>query len=566
MNKNVDATAERDIVLLEHALDRFGAQCETDWLRDHGLENYTSEFLENGYFILRMSDEVSEALRRWFAPRYELPISSKSGHVDYYNAQINPVVAKQLNRLNTYYERPSDEIVDVLEGFFESVKGQVEEQLAHGWEITNVRAWSVKPNVEYGSNIWHADGFSRYMRKFLIFPNSPCAEAGSTEITTRKGEVMLIEASTPVCVLYDTNVLYHRGRSPKSIDRPMIEVTIVPALRTSTKCVFAGQLARAPWIVAQEMSASVAAIRHVAETPRRVRVPSLKKVSRALPEVAKRVRKRIKKAVGLSKTERKLPAVTNLTRCLNIGGGRRWQHRGWINLEGASGPKNLFPFWFSASSVFPVPSSTIQLVYSSHCLEHLDDATVEQALKEARRVLSADGRLVLKLPDFDEALKRWCDADERYFRETIKLHKIDGTWSSRGVCDSLDNRAAYLFCGFWNNAFGDHFKGKHNRRSRHPDSYNGPAVQTETMAKELRALDSPHEISARLRTAVVEHEQDYTFNHQNSWSRSELEALVSSCGFRVVSFDPNEIMSDYADIPGIELMEDSSMYCEAVPV
>ena len=65
---------------------------------------------------------------------------------------------------------------------------------------------------------------------------------------------------------------------------------------------------------------------------------------------------------------------------------------------------------------------------------------------------------------------------------------------------------------------------------------------------------------------MIDSEDDYTFNHQNGWSRDELKALVESCGFRVESFDREEIIRTHADVPGIGLMEDISVYCRAVPV
>lgn len=559
------AHASRDPILLEHALDRFGAQCEAKWLGRHGLKNYSSQFLEHGYYIAPIPFDVTEILKGYFVAENEAPINSSSSREDYFNAGLEAAVALQMNKQNIYYDRPSQDVVATLEGYFDTIKDDIEQQLGHCWAVTNVRAWSVKPNVDYGPNIWHADGFSRYVRKFLIFVKPPNEEAGTTEISTRKNDFMDVEASTPACVLYDANVLYHRGRSPKETERPMIEVTLVPAETTSIECVFAGQLGRVPLDLAHDVAAEMANQRYTTQPSNVLRFPSRKQISKALPAAVSGIRKTLKKKLGLSKTERKRPAVTNLTARLNLGGGRRWQHRGWINLEGVAGPKNPYPFLFSKDVVLPVPSSSIQLAYSSHCLEHLDDATVKRVLVEARRAISVDGTLILKLPDCEEVLQRWRERDESYFRETWRLHKVSPTWASRGVDDTIDARAAYIFCGFWNQAFGHNFIGKHNRKAADPNAYHGPPLQAQAMAKDLITLDSPHEIAARLRQAVVDNEDDYTFNHQNGWSREELRTLLAECGFRVTSFDTKEIIRNHNDVPGIELMEDMSVYCLAVP-
>lgn len=555
-----------DELLLEHAVDRFGAQCEAEWLSGKGVENYTSQFLEHGYYVAPIPMDAAEAIKRYFRGENVVSIGAGPVRHDYVNAQIDPAVAAQLNQKNIYYGEPGPAVATALESYFESIRDDIENQLAHGWEIANVRAWSVKPNVDFGANIWHSDGFSRYVRKFLIFVNPPNGEAGTTEITTRKGEVMEVKADTPVCVLYDSAVLTHRGRSPKSQARPIIEVTIVPTRQSSARCVFAGQLARVPVNLAEEFVRDLAPTRYVPERRNGVRVGSLRRLSKKLPKVVAAAKKQLKKSLGTSKTERKLPAVTNLTGRLNLGGGRRWQHRGWINLEGVPGPANPYPIWFSDEVFFPVPSSSIQLAYSSHCLEHLDDATVERMLRETRRVLNGDGVLVLKLPDCDEVIARWRKGDERFFHEQWRFGKVSHTWASRGVGDSLDNRAAYIFCGFWNQAFGEHFGGRNNRNLHKGEAYNGPPLQAEHMAGELRSLDSPHEISVRLRQSVIDTETDFSFNHQNAWGRDELTTLLARSGFRVESFDAADIMRRHDDVPGIELMQEISVYCRAVPV
>lgn len=550
-----------DPVLLETATDRFGAECELAWLAARGLRNYTSEFLEHGYHIFPIPEETAQAMRGYFKAENRQPITPASGQDGYFNAGLEESMAAKMNQQSTYYGEPDADTVDALNGYFGSIADELEAQMAMYWEITNVRAWAVKPDVDYGPNVWHTDGFSRYVRKLLIFVNPPSEEAGTTEITSRTGDVMIVESSGPVCVLYDTNVLSHRGRSPRLENRPIIEVTLAPAEKTSPRCVFAGQLGRVPVALARRTAEEIAPSRYAPEQS-----VSVKQIARSVPSAFASLKKRIKDHYGVSKKERKKPAITNKTGRLNLGGGRRWSHRGWINLEGVAGEANPYPFLFSPEAVLPVPSSTILKAYSSHCLEHLDDPTVKRVLSETRRTMNPQGSLVIKVPDFDETLARWRAADESYFRETWQLYKVTPSWENLGVEDTIDNRAAYIFCGFWNAAFGHNFIGKHNRRSRDREAYNGPPLQAAAMADELKALDSPHEIAMRLRQAVIDNEVDFTFNHQNGWSREEMRSLLAECGFEVKTFETADIVRTHADIPGIELMQDISMYCEAVPV
>ncbi len=569
MTNDTNASPPNDPLLLEHAIDRFGAQCEAEWLESRGETNYTSEFLEQGYYVAPMPASAAEVIKGFFSDDNACKISGSAARDGYYKAGVNTAVAVQMNKNNIYYDQPQEEVVNALEQYFDSIKDEIERQMAHPWEVTNVRAWSVRPSADYGASTWHGDGFSRYVRKFLIFVNPPNAEVGTTELATRKGEVVQIEADTPVCLLFDAAVLVHRGRPPKENAqvtaenaRQIIEVVIGPAKQTVTRCVFAGLVARVPWNYAHEVAEEIAPSRYVPEKRGGLRFPSLKRLSKAVSGA----KKQLKKSTGRSKGERKLPEISNLSGRLNLGGGRRWKHRGWINLEGAPGPANPFPFWFSETVVLPVPSSSIELVYSSHCLEHLDDPTVERVFRESRRVLNADGALLLKLPDGEEVIKRWRQGDEDYFSERWGINKVTNTWQSRGVQDTIDSRATFIFCSFWNEAFGHNFTGKRNRKSKDPRAYNGPPPQVGEMAKELIAFDSPHDIASRLRQTIIDNEDDYTFNHQNCWSRSELGDLLSKCGFRVESFDVNEIVQRHPDVPDIQRMDDISLYCLAVPV
>ena len=83
---------------------------------------------------------------------------------------------------------------------------------------------------------------------------------------------------------------------------------------------------------------------------------------------------------------------------------------------------------------FPVDDKGAEIVYSSHCLEHLDDATVDRVMTEARRMCR--GHLVLKLPDFDEVLLRWTGGDSEYFNH-LGMNGVVKTWRSAGFEDTI---------------------------------------------------------------------------------------------------------------------------------
>ena len=231
-------------------------------------------------------------------------------------------------------------------------------------------------------------------------------------------------------------------------------------------------------------------------------------------------------------------------RNVNIGGGKNFHFAGWQNFDAEPGPLNPWPVEFSPSITLPVAAGSARIVYSSHCLEHLDDDTVARLLSEAQRILRTDGALVLKLPDFEQVLERWRAGDEAYF-DLWGMQKVIRTWASRGIEPSIDAKAAFIFCGWWNEAYGHEFG------ERHPEAegaFHGPADI-------LRQGDvSPHAISARMKPFA-----EGRFNHQNAWSRSELRSVVEDAGFEVLSQDPAEIIPLF-DIPRLGFQRQISQY------
>jgi len=107
---------------------------------------------------------------------------------------------------------------------------------------------------------------------------------------------------------------------------------------------------------------------------------------------------------------------------------------------------NPNPVRFTPESDFPLADDSVELVYSSDCLEHLDDPTVARALSEARRILRPDGALLIKLLDFDRVLDDWRRQDPSLISAPVwNIESLLPMWDARGVAYTLDNRAAVIF-------------------------------------------------------------------------------------------------------------------------
>ena len=65
----------------------------------------------------------------------------------------------------------------------------------------------------------------------------------------------------------------------------------------------------------------------------------------------------------------------------------------------------VFKRCISVCCIFPFEDASKDFVYSSHCIEHLNDDTVSRLLKESHRILTSSGSILIKIPDYDWFLK-----------------------------------------------------------------------------------------------------------------------------------------------------------------
>jgi predicted SAM-dependent methyltransferase len=71
--------------------------------------------------------------------------------------------------------------------------------------------------------------------------------------------------------------------------------------------------------------------------------------------------------------------------------------------------------WANAFKRIPLPDGSLEVVYSSHVLEHLDSSEAERFLAEVYRVLRPGGIIRLALPDLRRRAEKYMadgDADE----------------------------------------------------------------------------------------------------------------------------------------------------------
>ena len=249
---------------------------------------------------------------------------------------------------------------------------------------------------------------------------------------------------------------------------------------------------------------------------------------------------------------------------VNIGGGPTFHYPLWKNLDAVKSLFNPDSFYFAPDCRLPFDAGSMKLVYSSHALEHLDNPTVDRVIGEASRILQPDGALVIKIPDYEVLLAAVRNNDPAPLADALwGFSTVTPTLANRGFEDGLHVRAAYIFCGFWNRAFGNVFE-KYDVHA--PGSYNGPAPMGIDGLTRLLAESSPQQIASEMRECVIANESDFTFNHQNAWSVDEFVRLLASHGLEVVSTDKAAILRRYSYIPRLREMYGISNYYVAFPV
>jgi len=122
-------------------------------------------------------------------------------------------------------------------------------------------------------------------------------------------------------------------------------------------------------------------------------------------------------------------------RFYNVGPGE-FNHPCWTNIDGSeeyqklygsgNGPHiylNLFDH-----KPIPVPDNTAELVYTSHTIEHVDNASVHYLFKEVHRILKPGGIFRIVTPDTELAYKAWQRNDRRFYEwlfNPIHIEKSD---------------------------------------------------------------------------------------------------------------------------------------------
>lgn len=411
---------------------------------------------------------------------------------------------------------PNNKIPRVIKKLHDFLREEFSTKIKSPFVYVNTRAWTTKPGSDrFASNAMHKDGLEPGHLKIMVYLTPLNEESGYLIL----GDNEIKDIPAGACIMFKNSDILHSGIPGESSDRICLEVTLMRALMDLPQLWLGHHYGRHlidPFIAYRRASELMFNQTSAQEKPQLFPTDKLK---------------------------------------INVGSGRRnWE--GWICFDEIDDP-GVTNLVLNEIVKLPVENQSVGLAYSSHTFEHLPDNTVFRVMWELRRVLSLGGLFVLKIPDFD-----WFVNEYRKGNQECMVNKgvesVTYTWGSKGLDDNFQNRVAMMLCSYWNSHYGDHYSGNINHNDK---AYHGPAVMHGEFVDQIFREYSPNQI-ARIMSKIALSDPDfYRFNHQNAWSREEINNMFTEFGFSLVSTDKEKIMKDFSvHIPDLGEMEDFSAY------
>lgn len=162
-----------------------------------------------------------------------------------YFHETRPNFQESMEVINDYYH-PSELFFRRMPEIIAPLIGRIEQECGFYWRVASIRLFTVKPADETHGR--HVDNWMPAFKKLFFYPNGASRELGSTEITNKQGETLVVEGGPGTWLLFENSLAYHKAYSSISAARrPTIELTLVPAMRTDPTLDYCGAQALHPY-------------------------------------------------------------------------------------------------------------------------------------------------------------------------------------------------------------------------------------------------------------------------------------------------------------------------------
>lgn len=402
------------------------------------------------------------------------------------------------------------------------------------YTIVNTRMWVTLPGSEsFGPNAMHTDGFYPGHFKVMIYPTGLNVQNGYLDLNS----ILLNDEPPGTVVLFRNSDILHSGVAGTINERLVIEISV---LRTffhlpQYHCGHPNGRHYENFILVIYQYIKRFGLRFIA---------------------SKMIGSHVK--IFITKIKLKLVLkINSLISCrkVNLGSGRK----AWISWRCFDALEYPTVETLKFDEKFKLPNDVqgVEIFYSSHNLEHLNDDTVDNLINQMYERSKPGGVVIIKMPDYELLLdlyrsNKLLDINDPGVLDTIY------TWPYKNIPPTLENKISMVFCGYMSRSYGNHFEGL-NRNMK--CSYHGPANVEHSELKGILNNDTVREISKKL-NRYAKLECDFgQFNHQNAWTKDDLKKIMEDVGFKFISSKKDVICNDYKKIiPDIKTSYESSMY------
>ncbi|MBY0281043.1 MAG: hypothetical protein K2W94_02685 [Alphaproteobacteria bacterium] len=234
-----------------------------DLFSSHCMETYNISNPENEPCVLEktglVTGKLSSSLTQSLLEAYQkAPIITYEDSDFADNFMFNPWIfgdcKKEFNQF-AVYRTSTDLLKDLLHQAIETLASEFEAAIGHYFNVVGIRAFELCPlTTSIGPHIWHKDSHPAGAKKLMLYLSKTNQEVGSTEYETYQGDIFRVEGDGGEWVLFSNSRVKHRGIPPQSQNRPIIEITFMPALKTDIRINDTGQNAICPWFPTSDVT------------------------------------------------------------------------------------------------------------------------------------------------------------------------------------------------------------------------------------------------------------------------------------------------------------------------
>jgi predicted SAM-dependent methyltransferase len=445
-------------------------------------------------------------------------------------SELTKIQIEKLDHITTLYETTHDFNRIIHDNLAETIRKYCKSP----YTIVNTRMWTTKPESEsFGPNAFHTDGFYPSHFKVMIYPFGMNEDRGYLMV----GDKKIINMPEGTVILFKNSDVLHAGVAGKTKDRLVIEITV---LRTF----FHLPQEHEGHPNGRHYKNFILVLRNYVGKNGIFNI-ILKLLNRKIRFCIENIKLKITKKINLVIPIRKV----------NLGSGKKcWI--GWRCFD-ALEYETIETLKFTPNCALPENLSKVDLFYSSHNLEHLNDETVENILKQVSDKIKDNGHFLLKMPDFELLLNLYRSGLLVEINDSGVLDTMF-TWCNKGVMPTIENKVSMVFCGYMNSAYGNHFE---NQRKLLSNYYHGPALIQKEKLEFILKNESIRNISKILNSHATLDKDFSQFNHQNAWARDDINLMLFKNGFKLISDNKDVITKNFKyKIPDIKTSIDSSMY------